>query len=171
MLAVIDRVRTPEAPVAAALAVLAVLATGFRPLLIGLLWLAIVTPRLVDVDLAQHRLPDAVVLPGYPVVLAALALDGRDPLPALLEGGAYGLVLLLLHVAGGMGLGDVKLAPLLGALASGLVPGGALLALVIAFLAGGIAATVVLVRRGRGGRLAFGPPMLLGAWTAILLLG
>jgi leader peptidase (prepilin peptidase)/N-methyltransferase len=68
-----------------------------------------------------------------------------------------------------MGLGDVKLAPLLGALAAVPVPAGGVLAVVLAFLAGGVASVVVLARQGTGARLAFGPPMLLGAWAAALL--
>lgn len=168
------RLHAPAAVAVAGLALLAALAVGPRPLLIGLVWLAAVTPRLVAVDLAEHRLPDAVVLPGYPVVLASVVLDrwaaGADALPVLAAAAATGLVLLLLHLAGGMGFGDVKLAPLLGALSAAAAPGGALVALVLAFLAGGAASVVVLVRRGRRARLAFGPALLLGAWSAVLLL-
>ena len=174
MLAAVARPRASEALAAAGLGLLAVLAVGPRPLLVGLLWLAAVTPRLVEVDLAEHRLPDAIVLPGNPVVLASVVLDrwaaGADALPVLAAAAATGLVLLLLHLTGGLGLGDVKLAPLLGALAAAVAPGGALVALVLAFLAGGAASVVVLVRHGRRARLAFGPALLLGAWSAVLLL-
>lgn len=174
MLAAVRRVPVDESAPAAALALLAAAAVGPRPLLIGALWLAVVTPRLVAVDLAEHRLPDAIVLRGYPVVLAAAVADrwaaGADALPVLAAGAGVGLVLLLLHVAGGMGFGDVKLAPLLGVVTEAATPGGAVLATVLAFLVGGVAAAAVLVRRGRGARLAFGPPLLLGAWSALLLL-
>ncbi|GAA2748989.1 prepilin peptidase [Amnibacterium kyonggiense] len=171
MLAVVRRVPPAAAlPVVGLLAV-TVLALGPRPALIGFAWLALVTPRLVETDLAEHRLPDAVVLPGYPVVLGAVLLHawstGVAPLDAVLAGAACGLVFLLLHVAGGMGFGDVKLAPLLGALAAVAVPGGALLWLVAAFLLGGVGAVVVLVRRGLGARLPLGPPMLLAAWLVL----
>ena len=95
------------------------MALGARPLLLGAMWLALVTPRLVAVDLAEHRLPDAIVLPGYPIVLAAVLLEswrqGVAPLDAVLAGAGCGAVLLLLHAAGGMGFGDVKLGPLLAA--------------------------------------------------------
>lgn len=172
MLAAARRVPVGEALPAAGLLVLAALALGPRPVLLGVAWLAAVTPRLVAVDVAEHRLPDAIVLPGYPVVLAAVLLDGWSrgipSTEALLAGAAYGTVILLLHVLGGMGFGDVKLAPLLGALAAA-AAGAAVLAVVLAFLAGGIAATAVLLRRGAGARMPFGPPMLLGAWAAILL--
>lgn len=173
MLAAVRRVPAGEALPALGLAVVAVLALGPRPVLLGFAWLALVTPRLVAVDLAEHRLPDAVVLPGYPLVLAAVLLEawvsGRAPAAAVGAGIACAAVFLLLHVAGGMGFGDVKLAPLLGALAAAALPGGALLWLVLAFLLGGAAASMVLLRRGTGARMAFGPPMLLAAWCTLLL--
>lgn len=172
------RIAVPRLPAAEVLPALGLLllaaaALGHRPVLVGFAWLAVVTPRLVAVDLAEHRLPDAIVLPGYPVVLAAVLLQAwashAAPLPSVLAGLACGSVLLLLHLAGGMGLGDVKLAPLLGALAAAAVPGGAVLWLVLAFLIGGAGAAVVLIRRGPHARMAFGPPMLLAAWAVLLL--
>ncbi|RIX30899.1 prepilin peptidase [Amnibacterium setariae] len=173
MLAVVRRLPREELLPVAGLIVVAVAAIGARPVLLGFVWLALVTPRLVAVDLAEHRLPDRFVLPGYPVVLAAVLLqawsDGTAAAGPVLAGLACGLVLLLLHLTGGLGLGDVKLAPLLGALAGAAVPGAAVLWLVLAFLVGGIAAVVVLVRRGPGARMPFGPPMLLAAWTVLLL--
>ena len=67
-----------------------------------------------------------------------------------------------------MGFGDVKLAPLLAALAALAVPGGAVVWLVLAFLARGHRRGRVLIRRGTGARMPFGPPMLLGAWAVVL---
>jgi leader peptidase (prepilin peptidase)/N-methyltransferase len=154
---------------AASLAVAAVAAVGLRPVTLGLVWLALVTPRLVAVDIAEHRLPDAVVLPSLAVAAAAVLLDGREPVLALWAASAYGLLLLALHVLGGMGLGDVKLAPVLGLLAGALGPLAAVAAPLTAFLAGGLAAVVVLLRRGAGAAMPFGPAMLLGAWGAVLL--
>lgn len=162
-----------EALPALGLLAVAVTALGPQPLLIGFVWLALVTPRLVAIDLAEHRLPDAIVLPGYPVVLGAVLVESwvssTPPLDVALAGAGCGLVFLLLHLAGGMGFGDVKLAPLLGALAASAVPGGALLWVVLAFLVGGVGAAIVLVRRGAGARMPFGPPMLLAAWAVLLL--
>lgn len=153
------------------LAVAAAVAVGPRPLLAGLVALAVVTPRLVAVDIAEHRLPDAIVLPVLAIVLAAVALDGGDRGTAAWAAGAYGLLLLVLHAIGGMGLGDVKLAPALGLLAGALGPLPAVAAPFLAFVLGGLAAVVVLLRRGAGAAMPFGPPMLLGAWTAVLLAG
>jgi leader peptidase (prepilin peptidase)/N-methyltransferase len=162
-----------EALPALGLLVVAAAALGPQAVLVGFAWLAAVTPRLVATDLAEHRLPDAIVLPGYPVVLAAVLLQAwashTAPLQPVLAGLGCGLVLLFLHLAGGMGLGDVKLAPLLGALVAAAVTGGAVLWLVLTFLIGGAAAAVVLARRGARARMAFGPPMLLAAWAVLLL--
>lgn len=173
MLAVARRIPLEEVLPALGLLVVAALAIGPRPILLGVAWLAAVTPRLVAIDLSEHRLPDAIVLRGYPAVLAAVLLDswsrGIAPAGPALAGLACGLVFLLLHAAGGMGLGDVKLAPLLGALAAAALPGGALIWLLLAFLLGGIGATIVLIRRGAGARMPFGPPMLAAAWLALLL--
>jgi leader peptidase (prepilin peptidase)/N-methyltransferase len=173
VLAVARRLPLGEALPALGLLAVALLALGPRPLVLGFAWLALVTPRLVATDLAEHRLPDAVVLPGYPAVLGAALLEcwasGAAPLDAVLAAAGCGLVFLLLHVAGGMGFGDVKLAPLLGVLCALAVPGGALLWVVLAFLVGGIGAAVVLMRRGAHARMPFGPPMLLAAWALLLL--
>ena len=175
MLAAARRLPLSEALPALGLLVVAAGAIGLRPALLGFVWLAVVTPRLVAVDLAEHRLPDAVVLPGYPIVLTAVLLDasasGGSVLAAVVAALACGLVFLVLHTIGGMGFGDVKLAPLLGALTAAAAPGGALIWLVLAFLIGGAGAVTVLIRRGTGARMAFGPPMLLGAWAAVLVPG
>jgi leader peptidase (prepilin peptidase)/N-methyltransferase len=146
-----------------------VAAVGFRPVALGLVWLALVTPRLVAVDIAEHRLPDAIVLPTLVVALAAALLDGGDVTAAGWAAAGYGLLLLSLHLLGGMGLGDVKLAPALGLLAGALGPLPAVAAPLLAFLVGGFAAVVVLVRRGAGAAMPFGPAMLLGMWSAVLL--
>jgi leader peptidase (prepilin peptidase)/N-methyltransferase len=162
----------------AAVAVLvpaAVLVGGVRPLTAGLLWLAAVTPRLIAVDTVEHRLPDAVLLPGYPIVLAAVVLDSfgaAGHLELVLGSGvAYGALLLVLHLSGGMGLGDVKLAPLLGLLAGALGPAAAVASPLAAFLVGGVVATVAALRGGLHRAVPFGPSMLLGAWGVLLLAG
>lgn len=165
-------VPSAEVVLAAVLAAGAVVAVAPRPALAGLLWLAWATPRLTAIDIAEHRLPDRLVLPGYPVLLAVVlteAATGAAAVPATLALAAgYGLLLLLLHGAGGMGLGDVKLAPVLGLAAGAVSPAAAVAAPLLAFLVGGVVALVALVRFGRGAPIPFGPAMLLGAWTAVL---
>jgi len=84
--------------------------------------------------------------------------------------GAAGFLLAFaLAFPGGLGMGDVKLALLLGAmLGSAIVP-----AAVLGTLAGAAAAVLLLVRDGRGalGRtIAFGPFLAFGAIATVLVL-
>ncbi|MBG6224176.1 leader peptidase (prepilin peptidase)/N-methyltransferase [Arthrobacter sp. CAN_A2] len=83
---------------------------------------AVVGVRLSIIDWRTHRLPDRIVLPSYPaaiLLLGAAAGTAGDwqRIPWMLGGGAVLLVafaaLHLLHPRG-LGLGDVKLAGLLG---------------------------------------------------------
>ncbi|MCU1438408.1 MAG: prepilin peptidase [Naasia sp.] len=162
-----------QAPAALVLAIGAALALGPAPALVGALYLAAVTPEFVRIDVREHRLPDRLTLPGYAAAVAGVALaavTGSGDVPAALLAGGGGVVLfLLLAVAGGMGLGDVKLVGALGVTLGLSGAEAAVLALLVAFLAGGVAAGVVLLRHGRSSRLAFGPYLLLGFWLALLL--
>jgi len=146
-------------------AVLAALAFGLGPATIPALYLAAVTPELVRVDLREHRLPNRMVVPGIVVGLVACALTG-SPIPVIAALAFAGL-LWVLGLAGGIGMGDVKLAALLG-LASP-TPAIAVAAPTVAFLLGGAAAFLVLATRGRGARIAFGPWLLAGYWLTVAL--
>lgn len=140
--------------------------------LVTLAYLACVTPRLWATDVAQHRLPNRLVLPGYPVAVASGVAQwiatGDPQTTAMLSGAAYFAFMLLLSLAGGLGLGDVKLAGVLGIAAGLLGPTAALVSPVAAFLLGGVAA-VIAMRRGPGARIPFGPFMLSGFWIAVVL--
>ncbi|MBU4215052.1 MAG: prepilin peptidase [Actinobacteria bacterium] len=128
------------------------------------------------IDLDVHRLPDALVLPSYPVVAVLLVLAAANPgggsdwpmlLRALLGGLLLGGIYFVLAVAkpGGMGMGDVKLAGLLGAASAAIGWGAFAVGSFAAFLLGGIAGIVLMVvgRAGRRTAIPFGPWMLLGA--------
>jgi leader peptidase (prepilin peptidase) / N-methyltransferase len=137
------------------------------------LYLAAIAVALTAIDLDVRRLPDAIVLPAYPVagvlLLGASVLegDGGSALRAL--AGAAGLLALYVTLAllhpGGMGLGDVKLSGVLGAYLAW--AGWAELAVggFLGFLLGGLvgAALMALGRAGRRTRVPFGPFMLAGA--------
>ena len=140
---------------------------------IPLVYLAAVTPALIAIDVREHRLPNALVLPGYPAAALGLAGEwirtGQPPVVALVAGAASIVFLLALNLGGGMGMGDVKLAGVLG-LAAGLVGiTPAVVSPLAAFTLGGVAALVVAARRGRGARLPFGPFLLAGFWIAVVL--
>lgn len=153
-----------QPPLSIALAALAWVAIGPHVAAIPALYVAAVAPELTRIDLAEHRLPNRLVVPGLAVgVLAAAgswATTGIPPLVPLVAAAAYGGLLFVLALGGGMGMGDVKLAAVLG-LASPTVT-VAIASPLVAFLSGGVAALVVLILRGRGTRIPFGPFLLAG---------
>jgi leader peptidase (prepilin peptidase)/N-methyltransferase len=144
--------------------------------LLALVWAVV----LAVVDLEVRRLPDRLVLPAYPaaaVLLTACSLLTGEPaglLRALTCAGAGVagfLALALLSPGGqGLGLGDVKLAGVLGALLGWWGWSDALLGLLGGFVLGGLGAAVLLLTRrvDRQGALAFGPAMLLAAYLCTL---
>jgi leader peptidase (prepilin peptidase)/N-methyltransferase len=154
-----------------ALAALAWLAVGANPSLVAPLALAAVAPPLVRVDLAEHRLPNRLVVPALLAGVGGLGLNwavtGDPPIVPLLAAAIYAGVLFVFALFGGMGMGDVKLAAALGLASPALAI--AVLSPLLAFLIGGVAAVVVLIRRGRGAHIAFGPFLLAGYFGALPL--
>lgn len=155
-----------------ALAALAMLAIGPSPQLLAPLALAAVAPPLFWTDVTQHRLPNRLTLPALGAGLIGAGVSwlatGGLPLVPLLAGIASFVVFLLLALAGGMGMGDVKLAAAIGLASPTLTV--AVAAPLIAFLLGGVASLVVLARGGwsaRQSHLPFGPFLLLGYATAL----
>ena len=169
-----------QVPAAIALGWLSIAALGLTPAAVPALYLAAVTPQLVRIDLSAHRLPNRIVVPGLIIGLVSAALSwavaGEAPVVPLVAALATALFLAILATLGGIGMGDVKLAAVIG-LASPTVA-IALTAPLAAFLIGGLAAVVVMVRgllagRGRAaGRahIAFGPALLAGYWLALVLV-
>jgi leader peptidase (prepilin peptidase)/N-methyltransferase len=154
-------------PVSLLLAVLAVTVLGPDARTLPAIYLAAVTPELIRVDLREHRLPNRMVVPGLLVGLVAAGLQWSW-LP-LAAGLAFGGLLLVLGLTGGIGMGDVKLATLIGLASPTLAV--AVAASLLSFLLGGMVALVVLALRGRGSRIPFGPALLAGYWIAVALAG
>ncbi|MCR6647357.1 MAG: prepilin peptidase [Cellulomonas sp.] len=155
--------------------------TGPEWVLPALLYLVAISVALALIDIDTHRLPNAIVLPSYPVAVVLLALASWNPtgdsdwqaLVRALIGGAvlYAVyfVTVLVYPAG-MGFGDVKLAGVLGLYLGWFGWGALALGWFAAFVLGGVYA-VVLLARGRAGRksaIPFGPWMLLGAAFGIV---
>ena len=143
----------------------------------ALLYFAAIGIALALIDLDCRRLPNAIVLPSYPVLAALLAWSAwwQHDWTVLLRAGIGGLLLfgfyLLLAVLypAGMGFGDVKLAGLLGALLGSLSWAALLVGAFAGFLLGAVVGVAVLARR-RGDRrtaLPFGPFMVAGALLAV----
>jgi leader peptidase (prepilin peptidase)/N-methyltransferase len=154
------------------LAVVGILAVGVAPSAASVVYLAAVTPWLIWFDVRYHRLPNVLVVPGMGVGLLSCAgewvVSGRVPAVPLVAGVAYAGFLLVLHVLGGMGMGDVKLAAALGLASWNLSV--AVLSPVVAFLVGGLVSVVMLIAGRRGHRIAFGPFLLGGFWAAVLVV-
>lgn len=150
---------------------------GLAAELPGYLYLAAIGVALTLIDLDTFRLPDVIVLPSYPVVAVLLGgaalLEGRPEvlLRMLLGGLALFLFYFLLKLAypAGMGLGDVKLAGILGMGLAWLGWGSLVVGGFAAFVLGGLFSVVLVLgrRAGRKSRVPFGPWMLAGATVGL----
>jgi leader peptidase (prepilin peptidase) / N-methyltransferase len=124
------------------------------------------------VDLEQRRVPNVIVLPAAALVLAGrVATDDHRAWiwPAAAFGTAFAFFVLAAIYPAGLGMGDVKLALLIGATLGGDVIAGLLLGTVAA----GLAAIALFVRYGskaRGRTLAYAPFLSFGALAVILVL-
>ncbi len=112
------------------------------------------------IDLDVKRLPNAIVLPSYPVLAVLLAFD-TDP-DALLRA-AIGAVALFgfyfvvaMAAPGAMGFGDVKLAGVIGGMTAYLSWGTFLVGAFFGFLFGALAG-VALMAAGRAERKTRSP--------------
>ena len=158
----------PAVEIAAALLVAAcVLAFGltFYAAIAAFFCCTLVAISAIDIE---HRIvPDRIVLPATAIVLVAQVV--RDPsiewpLAAFLAS----LFLFVAAVAypAGMGMGDVKLALLMGAMLGRVVPVALLLGLVL----GVVPSAYLLVRHGRAARkmgIPFAPFLALGSVIAL----
>ncbi len=122
-------------------------------------------------DLEYRLIPNRVVGPASLVVLVGMTIVHPSPVWAICAVGAAGFLLVFSLISPqGMGMGDVKLAFLMGAaLGTSVVA-----ALVIASLASLVPSVVILVRHGRAGRkvgFPFGPFLALGSVVALFVLG
>ena len=155
---------------------------GFGPTLIAYLFFLLLSMALLLTDLDEMRIVDRLNLPG--TVVAALMLGvialaaGRteELVRGLLGGLAYfgGAMTVYAIVRGrGFGGGDVKLAAQLG-LFTAFVSWGTLgWAVFTTAMLGGVMALVAIGfgSAGRRTELPYGPPMIVGAWAAVILAG
>lgn len=127
--------------------------------------------ELAAIDLERRILPNRIVVPALFAVLAAqLALDPGRYLVAVVYSFGAGLLLFLptLIRRGAVGMGDVKLAALLGATLGKLVAA----ALTIGLCAAGAAALLLVATRSRAAlkqEIPLGPFLAGGAIAAVLL--
>jgi leader peptidase (prepilin peptidase) / N-methyltransferase len=138
--------------------------------IVGVLFFAVLALLAVK-DIEEQRIPNVIVLPATAAMLLAVgALRPHRLLEAVLAAVAAAAFLFLpsLLAKGGVGMGDVKLALLLGAA----LGRGVAVALLLGCLAASVAGVTLLVRKGSGARktaVAFAPYLAFGAVAAIAL--
>lgn len=173
--------RAAAAGIGAAVLVLVGWHFGWSPQLPAYLFFALMGVWLSAVDLRHRLLPNRMVLTslaGGAVLLTVAAAAGTEwSSLARAAAGSVALFVLYLLLAlvnpAGMGMGDVKLAAVVGLFLA--YQGWQLLAVgaFAGFLLGALASLAMLAMR-RGGlksTIPFGPPMIAGALAAILLAG
>jgi leader peptidase (prepilin peptidase)/N-methyltransferase len=118
-------------------------------------------------DLELRIVPNWVVLPAAVAVLALQTASDPSPVWAIGAAGAAGFFFLAaLAYPGGMGMGDVKLALLMGAMLGRTTPVGVMLGL----LFGLVPSIVLFARHGSGARklkIPFAPFLAAGAVVAL----
>jgi leader peptidase (prepilin peptidase)/N-methyltransferase len=147
----------------------AVLWGDVTEVLLGLVFVsALVTVTVTDLE--RRIIPNKVLLVAAVMGVAILAVGAPGELPEhLIAAAAAGGVLFVVALAypQGMGLGDVKLAALMGLfLGRNVAP-----ALLVALLAGSVVGLGMIARRGAAARkeaIPFGPFLALGSLVGLL---
>jgi leader peptidase (prepilin peptidase) / N-methyltransferase len=138
-------------------------------LVLGLVFVAMLA-AITLTDLERKVIPNVILLAGAIAAVGLVAATDPASFPARLTAAAAGggvLLLFALAFPRGMGMGDVKLAAVMGLyLGAGIAP-----ALLIAVLAGTLVGVGVMLTRGAGARkvaVPFGPFLALGGVVALL---
>ena len=145
---------------------------GFNTDLVWELPLAAVLVAVAAIDLDLHIIPNRIVYPAAVWGLVSALLIRTGDVPELIAWGLgaflFFLLAALLYPAG-MGMGDVKLAGVMGLyLGSAVIP-----AMFVAFISGTAVGVAIMVRHGAAeGRkqgVPFGPFLALGGIVALLV--
>lgn len=128
------------------------------------------------IDLEHRRLPNRIVYPSAATAAAWIAIadirsGSLSVVDAAIGAAAFGGGLLLVAILsrGGMGLGDVKFAGLIGLVVGAVDLRSVAVAAGAAIIFGGLSAVVALLRgAGRRSALPFGPMLSAGALVAVV---
>ncbi|WP_308798643.1 prepilin peptidase [Agromyces silvae] len=173
-------VRATAGAVTACVWGLAVWRLGLSPVVPAVLVFLAAATVLALVDLRERRLPNRVTGPAFVVVAVLLTAAAMASgawaalLWAVLGGAAMFVTYLLVALASpaAMGMGDVKLAGLIGLVLGWFGFDAWLIGLLAAFVLGGSVAIIALALRRVTLRtsIPFGPSMLAGALLSVLLV-
>jgi leader peptidase (prepilin peptidase) / N-methyltransferase len=158
-----------EAATAALYAAVAIGRHGALDVVLGLLLVTALVP-IALIDLDRRIIPNRITLPASVTAVAAAAvLDAGFVPEQLIAGAAAGGFFLLAAVMypRGMGMGDVKLAGMLGLYLGRAVAPAVLVALVTGVLVGAAVIARKGAREGRKTAVPFGPFLALGALVAL----
>jgi leader peptidase (prepilin peptidase) / N-methyltransferase len=166
---------SPRYPLVEALTALLVVSVvlvkhSAHDVVLGLVLLGILVPVAL-IDLEHRIIPNQITAPAaVAAVVLGLALKPAGVPEQLIAGAAAGgfLLVFVLAYPGGMGMGDVKLAAVLGLFLGRSVAVAIMAAVLAGALVGGVIMARVGVERGRKTAIPFGPFLALGGVLGLL---
>ena len=140
-------------------------------LVLGLVLVTFLVPIAV-IDLDVKRIPNALTAPAAVLAVVLGALLAPHDLPEQLAAGAAALIFFMLPALlskKGMGMGDVKLAAVLGLYLGRAVAPAIFIALILGVVVGVAVMTSTGVTAGRKVKIPFGPFLAAGALIAFFV--
>jgi leader peptidase (prepilin peptidase)/N-methyltransferase len=140
-------------------------------LVLGLVLVTFLVPIAV-IDLDVRRIPNALTAPAAVLAIVLGALLAPHDLPEQLAAGAAALIFFMLPALlskKGMGMGDVKLAAVLGLYLGRAVAPAIFIALILGVVVGVAVMTSTGVTAGRRVKIPFGPFLAAGALIAFFV--
>jgi leader peptidase (prepilin peptidase)/N-methyltransferase len=138
---------------------------------LGLVLVLLLVP-ITLIDLERHIIPNQIVAVGSIAAVALLGFADPGALPehaiAAVAAGGFLLVAAIVYPAG-MGMGDVKLAFMLGLFLGRAVAPAMFTAMIVGSLVGALIIARVGVAKGRKMGIPFGPYLALGGLVAVLV--
>lgn len=147
---------------------------GMTAALPAYLYFVVVGALLAVLDAATGKLPDRLTLPSYPVLVILLAIaEAASPNQGSTARAAAAAILLVTMffataLLRGVGLGDVKLAGLLGLVLGFRSWTTVYVGMLVAFILGVIFIGLSSIRGRNCARIPLGPFLVAGAMVAIL---
>lgn len=161
--------------VAIVVTLLLVARMGLTAELPAYLYFVVVGVPIAAIDATTGKLPDRLTLPSYPIVAVLLgAAEAASPRQGSTTraAAAAGLLVAMFFASAllrGVGLGDVKLAGLLGLILGFRSWTTLYVGMLVAFVLAAVFIAFASIREGNRARIPLGPFLVAGAMVAILL--